>query len=90
MTMHKVSVLNTQHGVEGHKAGCRDIARTQAREGIFADTPWVLETETKHQVWVDYNIDFLSEGSGAWPIDWKPCADFVPQGEPDDETQWEA
>lgn len=80
---HKVQLVNMTDGsVCGHKAGCSDLKKLAVRHDVHG----VDEIATKHDAWLDYNADFLAEGSGAYDIDWKACANHIPAGEPDVEA----
>lgn len=86
----KVTVINRKDGsVSVHKAGCRDVARTMNQERPFAEE-FSSEFESKFAVWYDYNGDFLAEGSGAYDLDFLPCTEDLPAGEPMDEEKWSA
>lgn len=77
---YKVQLVNMTDGsVCGHKAGCSDLKKLAQRHDVLP----VEEIATKHDAWLDYNSDFLAEGSGAYDIDWKACANHVPAGEAD-------
>lgn len=73
---HRVTLINMADGsVQGHRAGCADIARGKGH----ADTPWTLEVTTKAEAREAYNGDFDEEIDGWYDIDWLPCAQFVPE-----------
>ena len=89
MSKHSISLVNITDGsVQGHKAGCADLSRGKLRR--HANEAWTFEVDTKHEAWVEYNIDFLEEGpeSGQYEITWAPCAKHVPQGEADTYEAW--
>jgi hypothetical protein len=72
----KVTLINTNAGVEGHKAGCADVGRRHAH-----DDKYTVEVISRYEAYRDYNTDFLdADGNGdGWPIDWKPCAHELPE-----------
>lgn len=66
---------NDPHDVMAHRAGCRDLA------GLVHDhESFTQEFGSKREVWLDYNEDFLDEGSDAWPIHFYPCTGALPDG----------
>lgn len=77
----KVVTINGNGGndydVAVHRAGCRDVAKAVRGHDYFEE-----EFETKRDLWLDYNSDFLAEGGeeAAWPIHFHPCADDMPDG----------
>lgn len=75
----KLTLINGNGGTEPdvavHKAGCRDVAKA----GRGHDH-WDEEHDSKHDVWYDYNADFLAEDSGAWPLTFYPCTKGLPDG----------
>ena len=88
---HSIAIVNLADGtVQAHKAGCADLSRGTLRR--HASEAWNLEVDTRHEAWVEYNIDFLEEGpeSGQYEITWLPCAKHVPQGEADTYETWAA
>lgn len=59
------------HGDENiHATGCRDIQRSKARAGIWADDPWDMvvkdQQELAESVWGDVSTDMGPEGSPEW------------------------
>jgi hypothetical protein len=80
----KISILTMSGGptdVEGHRAGCADIARkVNARK---CDQPWTEDWPSKRAAFLDYNCDFIAEADGdesnSWTITWLPCADALPE-----------
>lgn len=75
----KVVTINGMYAgdddVAVHRADCKDVAKAiRGRDHFFE------EFETKRELWLDYNGDFLEEGSGAWPIRFLPCTDGMPDG----------
>lgn len=63
------------YDVAVHRADCADVAKAIKGHDHFDD-----EFETKRDLWLDYNSDFLAEGSGAWPIHFHPCTAGLPDG----------
>jgi hypothetical protein len=81
---HSVSLINRADGsVDGHRAGCADVARIVKKERT--DAPWTFEVASKREAFLDYNDDFIAEADGdetnTYAINWLPCADHVPAGE---------
>lgn len=80
----KLSIINgsgtNEPDVMVHAAGCRDIARTQKRQGFFWSGEWVADFESKRDAWLEYNADFLAEGSGAWDLSFYPCTKGLEDG----------
>lgn len=77
----KVVTINgrgvNDYDVSVHRADCRDVAKAiKGRDHFFE------EFETKRDLWLDYNSDFIAEGGeeNAWPIHFLPCADAMPDG----------
>lgn len=84
-----IALVNISDGtVQGHKAGCADLSRGSLR--CHADEAWELEVEDKAEAWFSYSSDFLAEGGmdNAYAIDWKPCANHVPDG--DNQARYDA
>lgn len=77
-----ITLINTDSGVIAHKTGCRDIARDIKTHGLgpFPADHFVEDSTSKRQTFLDYNSDFIAEGGeeNAWPIDWKPCCNSLP------------
>ena len=75
----KVVTINgfhaTDHGVSVHRADCKDVAKSVRGRDHFYE-----EFDTKRELWLDYNGDFLAEGSGAWEIYFYPCTSAMPDG----------
>jgi hypothetical protein len=63
------------HDVAVHRADCADVPKAIRGHDYFND-----EFESKRALWLDYNSDFLAEGSGAWPIHFHPCTKGLPDG----------
>lgn len=79
----KVQLVNMTNGsVTGHKAGCSDLKKLAQRHDVLP----VEETTSKLRTYLEYNADFIAENSGAHDIDWKACANHVPDVTPDDES----
>lgn len=66
---------NNDYDVSVHSADCADVPKAIKGREWFND-----EYETKRDLWLDYNSDFLAEGSGAWPIHFYPCTRGLPDG----------
>jgi len=65
--------------VEGHRAGCQDVARKM--KSFRGTTDWTFEVNTKHEAFLNYNSDFLDEGTeeaDCYQISWLPCANALP------------
>lgn len=80
----KVVTINGNGGTDPydvmvHKHGCADIKKALKRDN-FPHDYFVEEFESKRALWLDYNSDFLAEGSGAWPIHFYPCTNGLPDG----------
>jgi hypothetical protein len=78
----EIALVNISDGtVQGHKAGCADLTRGNLRK--HNNDAWTFEVQDKAEAWFDYNSDFLAEGGpeNAYDIDWKPCANHVPDGD---------
>jgi hypothetical protein len=86
---YRIETLNRANGsVDGHIAGCADIARVARKEGIDRSGEW--DVATKHAAWLDYNSDFIAEHEhqgcdldaglcgNAYTINWLNCASHVP------------
>lgn len=87
---YEIETLNRADGsVDGHRAGCADIARIAKKERIDRSGSWTVTS--KLQAWADYNADFIGECydhetcdeahgqcANAYTINWLPCADHVP------------
>lgn len=79
-----VVTMNMRDGsVQGHAAGCADLKRGIKKFAEPSQAEYAETVETKAQAWENYNADFLAEGSGAYEIDWLPCAKHVPAGDQD-------
>lgn len=82
----KLSTVNGSGPIEPdvmvHLAGCRDIARTKKRQGPFWSGEWVEDFESKRDLWLDYNSDFIEEGGveNAWEIYFYPCTKGLEDG----------
>ncbi len=93
VALHEVETVNRADGsVDGHRAGCADIAKVVKRERLdhFGE-PFAVAS--KHQAWLEYNVDFLPECEGceghdeaagncqhAYDINWLACAKAIPSG----------
>lgn len=68
---------NNDYDVSVHRADCADVAKSIKGHDYFRE-----EFETKRDLWLDYNSDFLAEGGedAAWPIHFYPCTDGLPDG----------
>lgn len=64
-----------EYDVAAHRAGCQDVAKAIKGHDWFED-----EAESKRELWLNYNSDFLAEGSGAWAIHFYPCTKGLPDG----------
>jgi hypothetical protein len=78
---YAIETLNRADGsVDGHRAGCRDIARIAKAERLDRSGSW--KVTSKRQASLDYNADFIAEADGdeavGYVINWLPCADHVP------------
>ena len=75
----KLTVINgtfaTDHGVAAHRADCKDVAKSILRRDHYTQ-----EYSSKREAWLDYNADFLDEGSGAWEIHFHACTKGLPDG----------
>ena len=80
----QLATINTDghngHDVTVHKAGCRDIKKDANPRNWFPLEVWVEEFESKRELWLNYNADFLAEGSGAWQIHFMACTAGLPDG----------
>lgn len=63
------------YDVSVHSADCADVAKSIKGHDYFND-----EFSSKRELWLDYNSDFLAEGSGAWPMHFYPCTHGLPDG----------
>lgn len=65
------------YDVSVHRDGCADVAKSIKGHDYFRE-----EFDTKRDLWLDYNSDFLAEGGedAAWPIHFYPCTDGLPDG----------
>lgn len=63
------------YDVSAHRADCADVPKAIRGHDWFED-----EVESKRELWLNYNSDFLSEGGGAWPIHFYPCTKGLPDG----------
>ena len=80
----QVVTMNMKDGsVQGHAIGCRDLTRGKAKFAEPSQAEQPVDVETKADAYVEYNQDFLAEGSGGYDIDWLPCAKHVPAGDQD-------
>lgn len=73
-----ITIINGRYGeVIAHRTGCRDIAKDALHCETFNET-----TTSKREAFLDYNADFIGEADGdesnAYPIEWKPCTDDLP------------
>jgi hypothetical protein len=65
------------YDVSVHRADCADVAKAIKGHDHFFE-----EFETKQDLYLDYNADFLAEGpDSAWPIHFYPCTKGLPDGE---------
>lgn len=75
----KIVTINGNGGkdydVSVHKADCADV-----KKAIRGHDHFFEETETKRDLWLDYNSDFIGENSGAWDIYFYPCTKGLPDG----------
>lgn len=80
----KIVTINTDgtngHDVTAHKFGCRDIKKDVNPRNSFPCAFFVEEVDSKRELWLDYNSDFLAEGSGAWRIHFMACTTGLPDG----------
>jgi len=79
----EITLVNRADGtIDGHKPGCRDIARAAKADGIFGDQhPWTFAVASKRDAYLEYNSDFIAETGeeeGHWEISWLPCTNHVP------------
>lgn len=60
-----------------HRADCKDVKKDTRGHDFFED-----DFETKRELWLDYNSDFLAEGGedSAWPIHFHNCTKELPAG----------
>lgn len=65
----------SDHDVAVHRADCRDVKKDIRGHDWFND-----EFETKRELWLDYNADFLDEDGGAWPVYFHNCTKGLPDG----------
>jgi hypothetical protein len=76
---YQVTLMNMRDGsVQGHNAYCADLTRKTSKfaEPDQADEVWdVLCKEDAREA---YNGDFDEETDGWYDIDWKPCANHIP------------
>ena len=79
----KISILTMNGGttdVEGHRAGCADIARKVAKRQC--EQPWTEKFSSKRSAFLAYNEDFIAEADGeednCWNITWFPCCSALP------------
>ena len=63
------------YDVSVHRAGCRDVPKAIRGHDYFEEG-----AVSKRDLWLNYNSDFLDEGSGAWPIHFYPCTEGLPEG----------
>lgn len=80
----KVVTINGNGGsdpydVMVHKFGCADVKKAITR-GNFPHDYFVEETESKRDLWLNYNSDFIAEESGAWDIHFYACTAGLPDG----------
>lgn len=82
----KVVTINGSGGTDPydvmvHKFGCKDIKKAIMRDG-FPHSYFVEEFESKRELYLDYNSDFINEGGedSAWPIHFYPCTNGLPDG----------
>jgi hypothetical protein len=68
---------NNDYDVSVHRADCADVAKATKGHDWFND-----EFDSKRDLWLDYNSDFLAEGGedAAWPIHFYPCTAGLPDG----------
>lgn len=87
----ELTLINTNGNVIVHAANCADVARDVKKHGLgnhFPADHYSFNYSTKFEAWLDYNADFLAEGSGAWTLEFKPCC-TLPTGEVTEfETEW--
>lgn len=64
-----------------HKFGCADIKKALKRDN-FPHNSFTEEFDSKRELWLDYNSDFLAEGGeeSAWPIHFYACTAGLPDG----------
>lgn len=80
----KVVTINGSGGsdpydVMVHRHGCADVKKALVRGGFQHDY-FVEEVESKRELWLGYNSDFIAEGSGAWDIHFYQCTAGLPDG----------
>lgn len=65
------------YDVAVHAAGCADVPKAIRGHDYFED-----DFETRRDLWLDYNADFLAEGGedAAWAIHFHPCCKSLPDG----------
>lgn len=68
---------NNDYDVSVHRAGCADVPKAIKGHDHFLE-----EWDSKRDLWLDYNSDFLAEGGeeAAWPIHFYPCTAGLPDG----------
>lgn len=65
------------YDVSVHRADCADVPKAIRGHDYFEE-----EFETKRDLWLDYNSDFIAEGGeeNAWPVHFFPCTHGMPDG----------
>jgi hypothetical protein len=65
------------YDVSVHRADCADVAKSIKGHDHFFE-----EFETKLELWLDYNSDFINgdDFSGAWHIHFYPCTKGLADG----------
>lgn len=64
------------YDVSVHRADCADVAKSIKGHDHFLE-----EWDSKRELWLDYNSDFLAEGEdSAWPIHFYPCTRGLEDG----------
>lgn len=67
-----LTLINTDGNVIVHDANCADIKK-DLRSAFGQRDHYSFEYASKFEAWLDYNADFLEEGSGGWELEFKPC-----------------
>lgn len=78
--MELITINGTYSGdydVAVHRADCKDVAKASKGRDSFEE-----EFDTKRELWLDYNADFIAEGGedSAWPIHFHNCTKGLPDG----------
>ena len=82
----KISLITMTGGptdVEGHRAGCADVAKKLRTKGAKnGNTVWTFEVNSEREAFLAYNEDFINEADGdesnSWVITWFPCCSELP------------